>query len=83
MTPEGKEPLHLIAEIPHSLANANPEILLIGLISLILLFGHQAFRSRWAALARVPAPMLVLLAAVPLGLFFDLNSEHKIGRAHV
>lgn len=76
VTPEGKEPLHLIAEIPTSIAHANPEILVIGIISLILLLGHQSLRSRIAALARIPAPMLVLLVAVPMGLLFDLNSEH-------
>lgn len=74
--PGGHEPLELIAEIPHSLSQANPEIVLIGLLSLIILLGHQALRERFAALAKVPAPLLVLLTAMPLGLFFDLDSEH-------
>jgi MFS superfamily sulfate permease-like transporter len=76
VTPRAKEPLHLLAEIPHSLANANPEILLIGVLSLTLLFGHHALKGRVPALARVPAPLLVLLSAVPLGLAFDLEHEH-------
>lgn len=74
VTPEGKEPLHLLAEIPHSLANLNPEVFLIGLVSLAILFGLPLLSFRWAK--KVPSPMIVLLVAVPLGLFFDLEHEH-------
>jgi MFS superfamily sulfate permease-like transporter len=72
--PEAKEPLHLLAEIPHSVAHLNPEILVIGLVSLVLLFGLP--RVPYKPLRRVPAPMVVLLAAVPLGFAFDLQHEH-------
>jgi len=74
--PAGQEPLHLLAEIPNSIAHANPEILLIGVISLVILLGHQAFKERLGRLGRLPAPLIVLLIAVPLGLIFDLNHEH-------
>ncbi|MBK9165910.1 MAG: SulP family inorganic anion transporter [Bryobacterales bacterium] len=74
VAPEGQEPLHLLAEIPRSLANLNPEVFLIGLISLLILFGLPLVRTNWAR--RVPGPMLVLAAAVPLSLFFDLEHEH-------
>ena len=75
VTPEGKEPLHLLAEIPHSILNLNPEVCLIGLISLVILFGLPLVKIPW--LRRVPGPMVVLLAAIPLGLFFDLEHEHN------
>jgi len=74
--PAGQEPLHLLAEIPNSIAHANPEILLIGVVSLVILLGHQAFKERLGRLGRLPAPLIVLLIAVPLGLIFDLNHEH-------
>lgn len=73
--PEAKEPLRLLAELPHSLANLNPEVTAVGVLSLLILFGlplikHPLFR-------RIPAPMAVLAVAVPLGLFFDLDHQHK------
>lgn len=74
VSPQGKEPLHLLAEIPHSLMNLNPEVFFIGLISLLILFGLPLIQAPWAK--RIPAPMLVLVTAVPLGFLFDLEHEH-------
>jgi MFS superfamily sulfate permease-like transporter len=48
-------------------------------MSLVILFGLP--RIRWAPVRRVPAPMLVLLAAVPLGFLFDLQHEHTYSLA--
>lgn len=76
VAPQAKEPLPLLAEIPHSVARMNPEIALIGVVSLVLLFGHAALSKRVTLLKRVPGPLLVLLFAVPLGLYFDLDHEH-------
>jgi MFS superfamily sulfate permease-like transporter len=76
VTPQAKAPFALLAEIPQSLGRMNPEIALIGLISLVLIFGHLVLSKRIAVLKRVPAPLLVLLAAVPMGLSFDLDHEH-------
>ncbi|MGK0303037.1 MAG: MFS superfamily sulfate permease-like transporter, partial [Planctomycetota bacterium] len=75
--PEGSEPLHLLAEIPHSLTQANPEIFLIGLVSLLLIFGLPVLARRIPKVAQVPAPIVVLMAAVPMALFFDLAHEHS------
>lgn len=74
VTPEGKEPLELIAEIPGSLAKLNPELVVIGAIALVVLFGMPMLKSR--SLRRVPAPLVVLLLAVPMGMAFDLGHEH-------
>ena len=74
VTPASKEPLHLLAEIPHSLGALNPEVLVIGLVSLLILFGMPMLRSKLAR--KIPAPMLVLAAAIPLGFFFDLDHQH-------
>jgi len=67
-------PLELIAKIPSFIANMNPVIGLIGVISLIVMFGfplikHPSFKA-------VPASMVVLLITVPLGLYFEIGREH-------
>ncbi|MEZ6087321.1 MAG: SulP family inorganic anion transporter [Pirellulaceae bacterium] len=72
------EPLEVIRDLPHTLLNANPEIAVIGIVSLVILFGMAFWKSRTsnAIVKAVPAPLLVLLVAVPLGMWFDLTHEH-------
>ncbi|MDQ3033430.1 MAG: SulP family inorganic anion transporter [Myxococcota bacterium] len=74
VTPTAREPLGLLAEVPNSLAHMNPEIAAIGLLSLVILFGLPMIRHPLAK--KIPAPMLVLLVAMPLGLCFDLDHQH-------
>ncbi|MCB9797753.1 MAG: SulP family inorganic anion transporter, partial [Alphaproteobacteria bacterium] len=58
------EPLEMLAHIPHYVAEANPAILLIGAVSVLLLFGLP----RIPGVNKLPAPLLVLFFAVPAGL---------------
>jgi MFS superfamily sulfate permease-like transporter len=74
VSPEGREPFELLAELPHSLVVENPEIVIIGVLSLAILFGLPRIKRPWVK--TIPAPMLVLAVAVPLGLVFDLDHEH-------
>lgn len=73
--PQGTEPLHLIAEIPHSIAHANAEIAIIGLSSLIILFTWPKIAPNIAKY--FPGPMLVLVVGIALGYVFDLEHEHQ------
>ncbi len=73
--PEGKEMLDIIMAIPGSLMNMNPEVALIGLISLVILIGLPMFKNKYIKM--IPAPLLVVLIAIPLGHYFDLEHEHK------
>ncbi len=72
------EPFEIIKELPHTLMNLNPEIAAIGITSLVILFGMAWLKTRTsnAVIKAVPAPLLVLLVAVPMGLMFDLSHEH-------
>lgn len=72
--PEGKEILDLIAEIPHSLMTMNPEVAIIGFVSLLILFGLPMIKH--PVIKKIPAPLIVLLIAIPIGRMFDLEHEH-------
>ncbi|MCF6157093.1 MAG: SulP family inorganic anion transporter [wastewater metagenome] len=70
------EPFELIAHIPSTIANLNPEIALIGFGSLIIMFGIPLIKHKHKILQKIPAPIFVLFFAVPIGLYFDLSREH-------
>ncbi len=71
VTPSPSSPLLLLAELPAALARSNPRILLIGIVALVILFGWPSIRS--ARIRKVPAPLVALVATVPLGLAFGLG----------
>jgi MFS superfamily sulfate permease-like transporter len=79
--PLGKEPLELLAEIPYLLSNMNPEVALIGSISLLILFFLPLAKSRY--LKVIPPSMIVLLIAVPLAVYYDFAHEHDYSLGHI
>lgn len=73
--PTAKTPLGQIAELPQRLLDNNPEIALIGLLSLAILVLMP--RLRHPLVRKIPAPLVVLLLSIPLGIYFDLDHEHN------
>ena len=71
------EPLEMLKEFPNYVLEANPAIAVIGLVSILIMFLWPVAGKRIPALKTIPAPMVVLLAAVPLGMAFDLLHEHS------
>jgi MFS superfamily sulfate permease-like transporter len=64
-------PLAMLAEAPEMLGRLNPEITLIGTLSLAVLFGFPFIKNRYIKM--VPVPILVLAVGVALGYFFHLE----------
>jgi MFS superfamily sulfate permease-like transporter len=71
------EPLEMLKEIPHYIAEANPAIAAIGIVSILIMFFWPLAGKRIGFLKIIPSPMVVLLVTVPMGLGFDLLHEHS------
>ncbi len=73
----GGEPLEMLREIPHYIAEANPAIAGIGLVSLLIMFLWPLIKERLGPLKVLPSPLIVLIVAVPMGMAFDLLHAHS------
>lgn len=71
---KGAGPLELYAGLPAALGNVNPEIAVIGAVGLLILFGLPLLRLSWVK--KVPSQLVVLVAAIGLGVAFDLDHKH-------
>lgn len=71
------EPLELLGHLPHYIAEANPAIATIGVTSLLIMFLWPWVRRRVGFLKAVPAPLVVILVSVPMGMSFDLLHKHS------
>lgn len=72
----GGTPIERLLGIPSYIMGMNPVIALIGIISLIIMFGYPFIKN--PKLKLIPAPMMVLLVAVPLGIYFDIGTEQVV-----
>lgn len=71
------EPFEMIAEIPHFFEEMNPEIALIGLVGILIMFSWPWAQKLHGAVKAVPAAMVVLIVTVPMGMYFDLLHQHS------
>lgn len=70
---KGMTPIQLYEHIPNFIANANGSIATIGLLSLLIMFILPAMGG---VFKKIPAPMIVLLIAVPMAAYMGLSSVH-------
>ncbi|QDT12507.1 SulP family inorganic anion transporter [Stieleria marina] len=71
------EPLELLKEIPHFIAEANPAIATIGMVSVLIMFLWPMLQRKASFLKALPSPLIVLIVAIPMGMGFDLMHNHS------
>lgn len=70
------EPLEMMREFPKYFREMNPEIALIGGIGVLIMFLWPVVQKAIPRLRALPAALVVILAAVPMGYLFDLMHTH-------
>ncbi|MCX6186588.1 MAG: SulP family inorganic anion transporter [Bacteroidetes bacterium] len=74
------EPLELIELLPHSFVNFNSGSTIIGIVSLIIIFGMPIIKH--PLIKKIPAPLIVLLVTVPLAIIIGLKDSNPKGFVH-
>ncbi|MFT6411448.1 MAG: MFS superfamily sulfate permease-like transporter [Flavobacteriales bacterium] len=65
-----------LTDIFYKLPDANPFVFLIALVGILVLISYTKIKSTF--IRAIPAPMWVLLLALPLVFAFDFFTEHQI-----
>lgn len=73
---KGKEPLELLAMIPQSILHENAHITEIGVACLILMIILSYIKHE--KIKKIPAPLVVLAVAIPLGQVLNIKTENVI-----
>ena len=72
--PAGSGPLGLLAGLPSAIGQMNPEIAIIGGVSLLILFGLPLLPI--PGVKKIPVQLVVLAIAIVMGMAFDLEHRH-------
>lgn len=75
VTPSGLSPVELLAEIPRSFERLNPEVFLIGGISLCILVLYPLIKH--SAMRKIPAPLIAIFLSIPASFYFDFDHSHQ------
>jgi MFS superfamily sulfate permease-like transporter len=70
---KGLTPIELYTHIPVFIANAVPQIALVGVLSLVVIFGLP---NLGGVFKKIPAPLVVLLVMIPLAIAFNFKEAH-------
>ncbi|MDO4763145.1 MAG: SulP family inorganic anion transporter [Flavobacteriaceae bacterium] len=73
----GKGVIELLLTLPESISNANRENTIIGLTCLAILFSLNMVKH--PLIKKIPAPLVVLVVAIPMGIYFQINDENAVG----
>ena len=73
---KGKEPLELLAMIPESIMHENAHLAEIGISCLVILIAMSFVKHQ--KIKKIPAPLIVLIVAIPLGLILNIKTDDAI-----
>jgi len=68
---KGKEPIELFEMIPDSIMHEDPRVTLVGIISLLIIFGLPLLKGK--LIKKIPAPVIVLLVTIPVAWIMDFK----------
>lgn len=68
---KGEGPITLLANIPNFIAHFDPKATAIGVVSLVIMLGWPYIKN--SILKKIPAPLVVLLIAIPAELVMDFQ----------
>jgi MFS superfamily sulfate permease-like transporter len=68
---KGKDPIELIEMLPDSFVHFNSNIAIVGLTSLVILFGLPLIKNK--IIQSIPAPLVVLVVSIGLGQILNLS----------
>lgn len=74
VNPVSREPFQLLTEIPSSFQKLNPEIFLLGGITLLILISFPLLKNK--KFKKIPPPLIALGVCIPLALYFDFDHTH-------
>jgi MFS superfamily sulfate permease-like transporter len=79
---KGKDPFELLGSIPYYIAHLDPKATIIGVISFVIMMGWQYITH--PIIRKIPAPLMVLLIAIPAELFMDFqHTEPAYALVHI
>ena len=70
-------PLELLGKIPEFVMNMDPQVGMIGIISLVVMFGYLLLPTLGLR-PIIPAPLVVLVITVPMGIYLGLGQEFLV-----
>lgn len=68
--------IDLLKHLPNSIMNADRENAILGLTCLAILFGMGMIKN--PIVKKIPAPLVVLLVAIPMGIYFEMSANEKV-----
>lgn len=70
------EPVDLIMALPRSIGHMNFNVALIGIVSLVIVFGWPMIKH--PILKKIPSPVLVLLVSIPMAHYLHLDKKFLV-----